>query len=82
MKRLMLVLALLALFAAGCNGLNETFVRTVDSNWKRFEPQYRKYTANDPNLPEASKKRRLDAIDDFTKTVKEHMDEVEGKKDE
>jgi hypothetical protein len=77
MKKLILVLALLALFAAGCNGLNETFVRAVDSNWKNFEPQYRKYTENDPNLPEDSKKRRLSAIDDFTKMVAEYKAELD-----
>jgi len=79
-RRFLLILALVALTVGitGCFGsVNEEMVRAVDSNWSQFEPQYRKYTANDPNLPDASKKRRLATIDDFTKLVKQYMDEIE-----
>ena len=82
MKRLLLVLALVALMAGmtGCWGsVNEEFVRAVDSNWKTMGPNYRAYIEADAELPEASKKRRLAAVDDFTKLVKQYMDEVEGK---
>ncbi len=77
MKKFMLVLALLALFCVGCNGLDETFTNAVDSNWKIMGPNYRKYIEADTKLPADSKKMRLDALDEFTEMVKEHKVELD-----
>jgi len=76
MKRILLVVALLALLT-GCKGLNETFVNAVDTNWKIMGPNYRKYIESDSKLPADSKKMRLDAIDEFTTMVAEHKAEVD-----
>jgi len=74
MKRAtVIILAALAVLAlcAGCGGLNETFVRAVDSNWKVMGPDYATYVQADEVLPEASKERRLKAIAEFTLLIEE-----------
>lgn len=81
MKRLNIVAALLALLAlgfSGClgGGLDEDFVRTVDTNWKVFGPDLRGYIEKDAELPQASKERRLRAVDEFTKLVADAMADV------
>jgi len=80
MKRIVMVLALSALLFAvtGCCGsLNAQFVKAVDSNWTVMGKDYRKYVEADESLPEASKKRRLATIDDFSLLVKEAKADVE-----
>lgn len=74
---LFLLFALL-LFAGGCWGtLNEQFVKAVDSNWKVMGPDYREYVQEDGALSEASKNRRLKAIDEFSELVKEAKAKVD-----
>lgn len=75
----LLVFALIALLAVtGCWGtLNGQFVKAVDSNWKVMGPNYRTYVENNEALTDASKNRRLAAIDEFTELVKEAKAKVD-----
>ena len=71
------LLAVLALLLAGCGNLNETFVKAVDSQWTAVAPGYTRYVKADPNLPEASKTRRLKAIEEFNALVAEAKADIE-----
>lgn len=74
----LVLLCVLLLFIGGCWGtLNEQFVKAVDSNWKVMGPDYRGYVQEDGALTEASKNRRLKAIDEFSELVKEAKAKVD-----
>jgi len=75
----LLLLCVLLLFVSGClgGGLDEHFVRAVDSNWKVMGPDYTGYVQADEALHEASKERRLKAIAEFTLLVKEAKAKVD-----
>ena len=76
---IIVVLILLALLQ-GCAGVNPTFVKAVETNWKVMGPDYRGYVEKDSNISEESKEIRLQAIDEFTLLVAEAVDQVEDKK--
>lgn len=69
----LLLLCVLLLLVGGCfgHGLDEQFVKAVDSNWKVMGPDYTAYVQADAALPVASKERRLKAIAEFTLLIKE-----------
>jgi len=73
------LLALCALCFSGClgAGLDEEFVRAVDKNWKTFGPDLRQYIEKDAELPQASKDRRLRAVDEFTKLVGDAVADID-----
>ena len=72
-----MLLVIVVLFI-GCGGsLNEQFVKAVHSNWNVMGPDYKIYIEKDSGLTEGSKKRRLAAIDEFTKLVNEAKAKVD-----
>jgi len=80
MKRAtVIILAALAVLVlcAGCGGLNETFVRAVDSNWKVIGPDYKQYIEADGTIAERSKLIRLRTVAEFSKLVDEAMAKVD-----
>lgn len=75
-----IVAVILLALLQGCAGVNPTFVKAVETNWKVIGPDYRGYVEGDSSLAEESKKIRLQAIDEFTLLVAEAVDQVEDKK--
>lgn len=73
------LLCVLLTLIGGClgGGLDEQFVKAVDSNWKVMGQDYRGYVQGDGALSEASKNRRLKAIDEFSELVKEAKAKVD-----
>lgn len=83
MKRvaILCVVGLALLAVTGCfgSGLDEEFVRAVDTNWKVIGPDYRAYLEKDESLSDQSKAIRLRAVDEFSRLVADAKADLEGK---